>query len=154
LREKTLAAAEQLSGEGKVIVFACREGGDFSRLQAKGVAVVALPCIAMLPPSFIDFVISKHHAEGVFLTGCEATNCYHRYGTEWVEQRIRGERDPQLRKRVPRERLQWLWAGQAHNAQLVQELSDFRSRLKKLPPHKTASMSEVTKPVSSEAPPE
>ncbi len=58
---------------------------------------------AALPPSFIDFAISRRHADGVMLVGCAAGDCYQRLGMDWMEQRLAGQRDPYLRGRVPRE---------------------------------------------------
>ena len=149
LREQISVESEKLSGETRVIVFACREGGNFSGLAQQDVAVITLPCIAMLPPPFIDYVISKSYADGVFLTGCEANNCYHRYGTDWVEQRILGVRDPHLRKRVPRERLSWLWAGKTHYSQLLQQLDNFKTQLKQLGPRRVITMSDIKASLSS-----
>jgi len=96
--------------------------------------VISLPCIAQLPPAFIDFVISGRHAEGVFLTGCAEGDCHYRLGQQWEEQRLAGERDPYLRQRVPRERIGKYWAGITRNKRLQRELTAFRDRLKALPP--------------------
>ena len=68
-----------------------------------------MPCVAMLPPSFIDFALSRDLADGVMLAGCGERDCYHRLGDEWTRQRMAAERDPYLRKRVPRERLALSW---------------------------------------------
>jgi len=96
------------------------------------VAVVELPCIAMLAPSFIDFFITRQHVDGVFLTGCRAGDCYERLGARWMEQRVAGERDPHLRPRVPRERIATFWAGVDRGAALAEELAAFRARLREL----------------------
>lgn len=98
-----------------------------------------LPCIAMLPPSFIDFVITRNHADGVFLAGCSEGNCHYRLGIDWMEQRLAGERDPYLRKRVPRERIATCWAGITRNKLLQKELRAFQDRLRELPPYKRSS---------------
>ena len=134
LREQTLAATANLSGAARVLVFGCRYGPDLQALQAPGVGVLALPCIAMLPPSFLDFVITRRHADGVLLTGCPAGNCHHRLGIEWTQQRLAGERDPYLRKRVPRERIHECWVGISGLRRLQKELAAFRAGLKALGP--------------------
>ena len=90
----------------------------------------------MLPPSFIDFAIIRHHVDGVLLTGCAGGDCHYRLGIGWTEQRIAGERDPYLRKRVPRERIDEVWAGITGNKHLHQQLRSFQDRLKALPPFK------------------
>jgi coenzyme F420-reducing hydrogenase delta subunit len=134
LREQTLAATANLSGAARVLVFGCRYGPDLQALQGPGVGLLALPCIAMLPPSFLDFVITRRHADGVLLTGCPAGNCHHRLGIEWTQQRLAGERDPYLRKRVPRERIHECWVGISGLRRLQKELAAFRAGLKALGP--------------------
>ncbi|MDH5648746.1 MAG: cytochrome b N-terminal domain-containing protein [Gammaproteobacteria bacterium] len=152
LRNEVLQASETLSGTDRVMAFACSECGKDKLARQPGVAVVPLPCIAMLPPSFIDFVISKRLADGVFLTGCETANCYHRYGSQWTEERIEGKRDPQLRKRVPRERVARLWTSAVNGGRVQQEIKQFRSRLRDVGPMRDdyASMKQSLSFVSSE----
>jgi ferredoxin/coenzyme F420-reducing hydrogenase delta subunit len=135
LREKTLAAAEKLGGNARVIVFGCADGADLDALKGDGVATVTLPCTGMLPPPFIDFIISGAHADGVFLTGCREGDCHHRLGIDWTEQRIEGERDPYLRKRVPRERICRAWTGLAPPRAAAGALAQFRNRLRALGPN-------------------
>ena len=132
LREKTLEAAKTLSGEDRVIIYGCQHGGDFNVLEGPGVAVLSLPCIAMLPPSFVDFVVTRHHVDGVLLTGCRDGDCHFRLGIQWTQARIAGQRDPYLRKRVPRERIEQFWGGPTQLRQLSQSLEAFRTRLKEL----------------------
>ena len=64
-----------------------------------------MPCVAMAPPSLIDFILSRDLADGVAVAGCAESACYNRLGIKWTEQRFAGERDPYLRARVPRERI-------------------------------------------------
>ncbi len=132
LRERSLAACRALQGNDRVIVYACGQGPDLKAIAGPSVAVVELPCVAMLAPSFIDFMITRRHVDGVFLTGCRANDCYERLGARWTEQRIAGERDPQLRARVPRERVASFWAGVDRGGELAEALSAFRARLGEL----------------------
>ena len=134
MRDKTLAVAAGLGGNARVILFGCAQGPDLSRIRGSGVAVLALPCIAMLPPSFLDFIIMRHHADGVFLTGCVEGDCHYRLGIQLMEQRLAGKRDPYLRKRVPRERIGEFWSGLTHGKQLERELAAFQERMRMLPP--------------------
>ncbi|RMD70575.1 MAG: hypothetical protein D6819_03930, partial [Gammaproteobacteria bacterium] len=71
-------------------------------------------------------------------TGCREGDCYHRLGIPWTEARIRGERDPYLRRRVPRERIAWFWAGRRGERGLLRALSSFRRRLRgaEVPPER------------------
>ncbi|HYA39062.1 MAG TPA: cytochrome b N-terminal domain-containing protein [Candidatus Methylomirabilis sp.] len=136
VRERTLAAAAPLTGTDRVIVYGCHGGPDLSILNGAGVAAVTLPCVAALPPSFIDFAISRHHADGVLLAGCKAGDCYQRLGIEWTEQRLQGRRDPYLRARVPAARVATCWAGPRGAAQVLRELAAFRARLRSLGPYR------------------
>ena len=139
LRDRTLAATASLTGDTRVIVYGCNNSPDLERLERPGVAVMELRCIGMLPPSFIDFLISRNHVDGVFLTGCNDGNCHNRLGIQWTKQRIAGERDPYLRKRIPRERIGTFWAGLARNKRLGREVAAFQDKLKKLAPFKRRS---------------
>ena len=131
LRERVQETAAGLEGPGRVLVLACEHG-------AGGVApppgTVTLRCVAMAPPSLIDFIISRGLADGVAVAGCAERECHHRLGVEWTKQRFAGERDPYLRARVPRERVATIWAGPTETARLARELAAFRAHLAALPP--------------------
>ena len=58
-----------------------------------------MPCVAMAPPSLIDFIISRDLADGVVIAGCAERSCYNRLGVEWTKARVAGERDPYLAMR-------------------------------------------------------
>jgi coenzyme F420-reducing hydrogenase delta subunit len=88
-----------------------------------------------LPPSFIDFAISRRHADGVMLVGCAAGDCYQRLGIDWVEQRLAGQRDPYLRGRVPHNRVATIWAGPRDGAELARGVAAFRAQLRDMGPY-------------------
>ena len=132
LREKTITASARLIGNDRVIVYGCQNSLNPEEMAGTGAGVVTMPCIGMLPPSFIDFVLSKKLADGVFLTGCRAGDCYFRLGIKWTDARIAGERDPRLRQRVGRERIGNFWAGLTRRKDFFRELAAFRMRLKNL----------------------
>jgi quinol-cytochrome oxidoreductase complex cytochrome b subunit/ferredoxin len=137
LRDNTIAASENLSGNDRVIVYGCQNSLDPKALTDTNVGVVTMPCIAMLPPSFIDFVLSRKLADGVFLTGCRDGDCTFRLGIKWTDARIAGERDPMLRKRVDQNRVVKYWAGLTRRKKFFNEISGFRERLNKLALEKT-----------------
>ena len=142
LREKVLSAGQRLTGTGRALVFTCQNGPQVPEPQDANFAVISLRCIGQLPPSFIDFVISRNHADGVFLTGCRAGDCFDRLGHRWTEQRIAGERDPHLRKRVPRERLVRYWAGVDHTRHLQQKIKEFCATLAQVGPYQRTRASD------------
>jgi ferredoxin len=129
LRERTVAAAGALKGPTRVLVFACEHGG-----AAKHEGAVVMPCVAMAPPSLIDFVLSRHLAEGVVIAGCAESSCFNRLGVLWTEDRIAGRRDPYLRTRVPRDRVKTVWASDLGSRRFRAELAEFAAAVGKLPP--------------------
>jgi coenzyme F420-reducing hydrogenase delta subunit len=132
LRAKVEAVARNFRGGPRILVFGCDHGADVAKLAAPGVATVSLPCTGMLPPPFVDFVLSRDLADGVVLTGCRSAHCRARLGVRWTEERIEGRRDPALRARVPRERLALVWASPSDMGALRAGLSAFAARLESL----------------------
>ena len=104
LREEIMAPWSATNGGSRVLVFSC-DHSNAERLSADGVRVVKLPCVGMLPPSFVDYVLARDFAHGVMIAGCAENDCFHRLGNEWTVQRMARQRDPRLRQRVPDERL-------------------------------------------------
>ncbi len=129
LREKTIAASDKLTGDDRVIVYGCDNSLNPAEMTKSKVGVVTMPCIGMLPPSFIDFVLSRKLADGVFLTGCRDGDCSFRLGIKWTDARIAGERDPRIRKRVNQDRIGKYWAGLTRRKEFFKELTAFHQRL-------------------------
>jgi quinol-cytochrome oxidoreductase complex cytochrome b subunit/coenzyme F420-reducing hydrogenase delta subunit len=143
LRDRTQAAGQDLAGEGRVLVFACERCGDAGELAAAQVGVVAMPCVGMLPPSFIDWVLARDFADGVLVNGCAAGDCYQRLGDEWVRQRITRQRDPYLRARVPDARIGLCWSGALDSAGRRRSLAALRDRLATAPDLRRRAAGEV-----------
>ena len=150
VRDQSVSASAALTGDDRVLVYGCHHGPDLTPLKQAGAAVIRLPCVSELPPSFLDFVINRGHADGVLLTGCREGDCYHRLGIDWMEQRIAGQRDPYLRKRVPRERIARVWSGLISPRALVKELDAFRTRLRAMGPLAKAGAEPDKQPVLEE----
>jgi quinol-cytochrome oxidoreductase complex cytochrome b subunit/coenzyme F420-reducing hydrogenase delta subunit len=132
LREKILKVSKKLTGNRRILVFGC-EGYNKtaklkSRLDDNETATVDIICMAQLPPSFIDFVLSRDLADGVVLTGCPGEECLYRFGEQWTGLRIERQRDPRLRKRVNADRiaLSWQepWSGLSNISAVVAALRD------------------------------
>ena len=124
----------RLEGDARVMVFGCDNAANIEKLRSEGVAVMSLPCTAMLPPSFIEYALYEHQIDGVFITGCRENDCYHRLGGLWTAQRLNREREPRLRARVERkhERVRLFWASATDIKELAMELESFRSGLRSL----------------------
>lgn len=132
LRDNLVTAAGALNEHPRVMVIGCGAGVSLDALSGPGVAMKSLPCVGQLPPSFIDFLITRGHVEGVFVTGCRNGDCEYRLGQQWTEARLDQERDPHLRSRVPRERIRTYWAGRDRAAAAARELASFRASLREL----------------------
>ncbi len=130
LRLQTKAALKRLNGDVRILVYGCDHALDVGALQDSGVAALSLPCIGMLPPSFIDYAMQEGRADGIFITGCAGGDCYFRHGNTWMEQRLHGQREPVLRARVAREQVKVFWTGLLQNKKLLQKIQNFRSSLK------------------------
>ncbi len=140
VRADVIDAAEDLHGKGRVLTLACGHGAA----DPTGKGQVDLPCVAMVPPSLIDFIISRGLADGVCIAGCAERACYNRVGADWTKARFARTRDPYLRTRVPRERILTVWAGPTEHRRLQAELTDFGDRLAAMPVY------ENTRPILSE----
>lgn len=132
LREEIIAVADRFSEGPRVLVFACRHCGG-ADLRRQGAPVLELPCIAMLPPSFVDFTLSRSLADGVLLAGCAAGDCHYRLGDEWLRQRLAGQRDPYLRSRVDRNRVEVVNSHASSHRARRRALEEFRARLAAAP---------------------
>lgn len=128
LREEVVSRAASMSGERRILIFACRHGAPV----ATGVSSCAIevPCVGMLPPPFLDFVLARKLADGVMLAGCRERECYHRLGDRWSEDRIAAKRDPQLRERVSRELVAVSWAGPKQIAVRNADVAGFQTTLR------------------------
>lgn len=133
LREEVEEVCKGLEGSARILVFGCQHGVPLSGLGDNSVASVNLRCIGQLPPSFVDYILSKKLADGVVLTGCSENGCHARYGTQWTDARVARERDPMLRARVPRERLRIVWAGGTGQGRLRRTIAELSELLRSFP---------------------
>ena len=130
LRERIETMGSATGTDDRVLVFRCQHSKGIPTLP-EGASVLELPCIGMLPPSFIDLTISRRFAAGVMLAGCDEGACYQRLGIRWTQERIGRERDPQLRERVPRDRIGLSWAGSKTGAH-AKAIVEFQQHLRRL----------------------
>ena len=137
LRTDTAAAIADLNKKTvqslpRLIAFGCDHGLSTDLLSNDEMVGVRLPCIGMLPPSFIDYAVSAEGIDGVIMSGCRDCNCFHRFGINWTQQRIAAKRDPYLRRRVPRERLLTFWGALGDEKKFQATVEEFRTDLKNM----------------------
>jgi coenzyme F420-reducing hydrogenase delta subunit/ferredoxin len=132
------ARLERALADGKrLIVFGCDSGAKVDALRGPDVAAWSLPCIAQVPPSFVDYAL-RSGARGVLVARCPEHDCEFRLGSRWAADRLEGQREPHLRASVPRERVRFVEAAAEDAAALGRALADFRAHVAKLaeePPH-------------------
>ncbi len=117
---------DPVSGRSPILVVGCDHGVALEMLGPEQHGI-RLPCVGMLPPSTIDFALRKLEYSGVLISGCD--DCHHRLGDCWTEQRIARQRQPDLRRRVPRERIHVRWLKRGQEPMLENTLREFASRL-------------------------
>ena len=83
-----------LASRPEELIFSCQETG-----LPGG---IALRCLAMLPPAFVEYAL-RNGAGRVRAVGCE-TECAYRLGLTLCEERFTGRREPHLRATVRIER--------------------------------------------------
>lgn len=132
LREDSLTASQEFVKGRRILIYACEHSGA-TTLADDSAKVITMPCVAMLPPSFIDFVISRNLADGVAIAGCADGDCFYRLGDDWTRQRIEGKRDPYLRRRVDRHRLRFWQFRNTSTGGRRKALADFSADLHEMP---------------------
>ena len=132
LRDKVETLCKELPREPGVLVFRCTHGATVTQPFTGSVAVIDVPCTGMVPPSFIDLVVTRRLAAGVMLAGCHEGECHQRLGVNWTEQRIAAERDPYLRDRVPRDRVAVSWANPVQRSARAGAMERFTASLASL----------------------
>ncbi|MGH8034552.1 MAG: cytochrome b N-terminal domain-containing protein, partial [Lysobacterales bacterium] len=128
LRAEVEAAGACMNGTERIMMFRCKGTPPLSKLVDGETACVALRCMAHLPPSFLDYILSRNLADGIFLAGCGGGDCEFRLGAEWTRQRVSRQRDPHLRQRIDGRRIALAFEGQPEQA-----LAAFRMQLAALP---------------------
>jgi ferredoxin/coenzyme F420-reducing hydrogenase delta subunit len=106
---------EGLAAGRRQVMFGCAHGAQLP--QAPGVLALAVPCIAQLPPSFVEYAV-RAGARDVVVAGCREGGCEYRLGPQWMDQRLRGAREPHLRAGVPASRWRAVWADAGEEARL------------------------------------
>ena len=130
LRQTIRDIAATLTGNRRVLNFSCRDSKSGPALRRAGEAVVEVECMGQIPPSFIDYALSRDHADGVFLAGCGDCDCRYRFGAEWSKERITRQRDPHMRKRVDDRRIATAWTHfPQHDGNLTAQVNAFRASL-------------------------
>jgi coenzyme F420-reducing hydrogenase delta subunit/ferredoxin len=135
-RIRQVAAAS--TAGGPVLVYTCRlmrnlagrlhEDGTLAALP--GVTVMGLPCVGMLHPQMITKTLEAG-AGGVFVAGCVPEDCPFREGSQWLAERLTGQRQPALKGALER-RLRVRWYSPVEIGRFVGDVAEFQRDLRAL----------------------
>jgi ferredoxin/coenzyme F420-reducing hydrogenase delta subunit len=114
-----------LGDRARYVVFGCECGANIPARTAEDVAAFALPCIGMLPPSFVDFAL-RRGAAGVLIAACPEGECAYRLGERWTAERLQRQREPRLRRSTPRDRVRLVAAAPNERALVSAALGALR----------------------------
>ena len=123
------------AGGRPVLVYTCRPmqhlasrlGPDGTVPGLPGVTVMGLPCIGTLHPDMITKSLEAG-AGGVFVAGCVPEDCPFREGSQWLAERLSGQRLPALDS-VPEGRLRVRWYSPVETARLLRDVKTFQQEL-------------------------
>ena len=118
-----------------VVVYTCRTmahfrdrlGPDGSVTGLPGVTVMGLPCVGTLHPEMLMKTLAAG-ADGVMVAGCIPEDCPFREGSQWLAERLGGQRLPSL-KRAPEGRLRVRWYAPVETGRLLRDLREFQGEL-------------------------
>ena len=121
-------------GAPRIMLYGCDHGSVVGGMESSTVASISMPCSALVPPAFVDYVLRQNLAEGVMISGCCEGDCFYRLGNTWMDQRFSMERMPVLRTRVPRELVRMRWLGVQGTKEQQREVTAFQQDLSANPP--------------------
>jgi ferredoxin/coenzyme F420-reducing hydrogenase delta subunit len=98
------------------VVIGCDHGAQVHSLSRPDTVSLSLPCIANLPPAFVEYAL-RNGASGVVIAGCRSGGCEFRLGERWMAERLAGEREPRLHQGTPA-RWHTVWADAGEEARL------------------------------------
>lgn len=130
LRALSMAAVARLKGNARVLVFGCDHALDVGRFEGPDTGVVSLPCTGMLPPSFVDYLARLDTVDAVVVSGCHQESCHFRKGSQWIAQRLAGQRMPHLRTEAGHGKVVVCTAGLWQTDFLTTSLDALRRRIR------------------------
>ncbi|MCG3169487.1 MAG: Cytochrome b6 [Pseudomonadales bacterium] len=131
LLDDAMAKVDTLGGEARVMVFGCDHALAIERIEREGVVALSLPCVGMLPPSFVDYIARQDKVDGVLVSGCCSGDCFYRKGNTWTEERFASQRMPHLRTSAGHDKVKVSWAGIFEGERLAADIEEFRSGLQR-----------------------
>lgn len=125
LRRRLTQGLASMRAGRRLVVIGCDHGANVTALAAADVLLLSLPCVGMLPPSFVEYALHTG-AGGVVVSACREGACEFRLGQRWTQQRLRGEREPHLRPSVAAPAWTTVWADAGDEAAVQSSLERMR----------------------------
>jgi coenzyme F420-reducing hydrogenase delta subunit/NAD-dependent dihydropyrimidine dehydrogenase PreA subunit len=125
--------ARQQPGGREVIVIGCSAGaGGVAEFEAfDGARILPVSCAGTVHTSVIEFLV-RAGAGGVMVVSCPVHDCRNREGAAWLEARMFGGREAELKPRVDRARVRHVQAGAGERARVLQEIRAFRADISRI----------------------
>lgn len=123
----------------KILGLCCERSVDLTkhltnnRLNDKpNVSIVQLTCSGEIQPNMIEHGF-KSGADAVFVMGCQIGDCHFREGNKWCQARLLGERPPNIKKTVDKNKLRGFWLSKVDYDKFIDELNKFEKDIEALP---------------------
>ena len=128
IRSSVISAIDSLQGDIKILLVGCDHGFDVKELKKLDTAAVSLYCSGMMPATMVEYALKKG-ADGIMMVGCRDNDCFYRFGHDWMEKRLAGERKPILRARADRRRIKLHGGAETDHRSIARALDQFRVNL-------------------------
>lgn len=119
--------------EVQIVVIACERSVNLEKdleeqTKLKGVDncnVIQVPCSGMIQPRMIESAF-KNGADGTMVMGCQIGDCHFREGNKFCRERLLGLRPPNIKRTVPKGRVQGLWMSEVQVETFKDRVEDFK----------------------------
>ena len=122
----------------KILGIVCERSVDLKKRVEKNklkdkdnVAIVELTCSGMIQPIMLEEAF-KAGAEGVFVMGCQIGDCHFREGNKWCQERLLGQRPPNIKKTVDKNKVRGYWLAKCDYKKFLDKLNKFEEDLNKV----------------------
>ena len=119
----------------KILGIVCERSVDLkkhvqkNRLKDKSnVSIVELTCSGMIQPVMLEEAF-KQGAEGVFVMGCQIGDCHFREGNKWCQERLLGQRPPNIKKTVDKNKVRGYWLAKCDYKKFIEKINRFEEEL-------------------------
>ncbi len=119
----------------KILGLVCERSVDLKKkvknnklIDKENVSILELTCSGMIQPAMLEEAF-KAGADGVFVMGCQIGDCHYREGNKWCQERLLGERPPNIKKTVPKEKVRGYWLAKCDYSTLIEKLNSFEEDL-------------------------